>query len=78
MEQKYGDKEKVSFTEYILSGGAIITGLGALVIGLVVRDLDAIVSGAGLFIGGSTLKCGIYIRAYGESVIEYLSDHREG
>lgn len=77
MEYDYSGEKNMSYIDVLLSGVTIVAGLGYIAGGVMTHDLETILAGSGLFIGGSTLKCGIHLRAYGETVIEYLHDHEE-
>ena len=75
MAQKYIGEKNMPFIDVLLCSATIVGGLGSLTVGMVTHDLETILAGSGLFIGGSILKCGAYLRTYGETVIEYLNDH---
>jgi len=77
MAYKYNGEKNLSLIDLFLSGATIVGGLGSIVSGVMTQDLETILVGSGLFIGGSILNCGAYLRAYGETVIEYLNDHEE-
>lgn len=74
---RYDVENNIPVVASILGGGAIVVGLGSLVFGMMVpRDLDAIVAGSGLFVGGGILWNGAYMKAYLKTKIEHLNDEK--